>query len=127
GRAASLRQHPRPGDREAIGIEAEIAHQRHIVGIAMIVVARDVSGIIVADAAGRPQIDIPDAVGPTVAMRRAFDLEGRGGCAPDEAWTGGHKRWACTGTNGRMMQIADVEPLTGINPARLAGADRKSV
>ncbi len=40
-RAGSLRQHPRPADRESVRTQSELAHQRDVLRPAVVVVARD--------------------------------------------------------------------------------------
>ncbi len=39
----------RPGDREAVGVETELAHQRDVLAIAVVVVGGDVAGVAVED------------------------------------------------------------------------------
>src|SRR5207249_4535462 len=83
-RAGSLREHAAPGDAEAVGLEAELAHQRHIIRVAAIVVAGDITRIPVAHQAGRVREALPDARRGTVGERRAFDLMSRGRTTPQE-------------------------------------------
>ena len=82
--AAALGQDARPRDREAERVEAELAHQRDVVAVAVVEVARDRAVVAVPDLAGRGAEAVPDALAAAVFVRRAFDLV-RGGCrAPDE-------------------------------------------
>ena len=83
-RARALRQHARPGDRETIGADTDVAHQRDVLAPAMIVVAGDVAGVAVGDATRLMGKDIPDARSPTIFRDGAFDLVTRGGYAPHE-------------------------------------------
>ena len=87
--SAALGQHAAPGDAEAVGGEAEILHQRDIVAHAAVVVAGDGAAVAVVDAPGRARKAIPDAGASAIGQRRAFDLVGRRGAAPEEA---GRKR-----------------------------------
>src|SRR3974390_3186640 len=82
-RAASLRQRARPGDRKAISVHAELLHQRDIFAIAVIVVAGDVSGVVVLDLAS-VAVRVPHAQAAAILVRRALDLIARSGYAPDE-------------------------------------------
>ena len=82
-RTLAERQHPRPRHRKAISADTEIAHQRDVFRIAVIVVAGDVAGLAVVDMAGARK-RIPDAGAAAVLVRRAFDLIGRGRNTPDE-------------------------------------------
>ena len=82
--APALGQDARPGDREPERVEAELAHQRDVVAVAVVEVARDRAVVAVPDLAGRGAEPVPDAFAAAVFARRAFDLV-RGGCgAPDE-------------------------------------------
>ena len=83
-RPASRRHDARPGDGEPVGLHADPAHQRNVLGEAMVVVAGDIAGIAIGDAAGNPAIAVPDAGAPPVGRGGAFDLIARGRNAPDE-------------------------------------------
>ena len=82
--AASLRQHPRPRHRKAVGVDPELLHQRYVFAVAVIVIAGDVAGIAARDLAGQPGICVPDARPPSVLVGGAFDLIAGGGNAPNE-------------------------------------------
>ena len=74
-----------PRDREAIGLEAELLHQRDVALHSVVMVAGHVAGV----ALGRHQARIvaealPDARPGAVGQRRALDLIGGGGRAPQE-------------------------------------------
>ncbi len=84
-RPTSGRHDARPGDREAKRVEPEPAHQRNVVGIAVVEVAGDVPGVAVPDLARRRAEPIPHALASSVLVGRAFDLVRRGRRAPDEA------------------------------------------
>src|SRR5205085_2042095 len=83
--AGAARQHARPGDGEAVGGEAEVPHQRDVRLHAAVVVAGDVAGVAVAHGVRRVGEAVPDARAGTVGERRALDLVGGGGGAPEEA------------------------------------------
>jgi hypothetical protein len=68
---------PRPRDGKAVGIDTEIAHEADVFGIAMVVVAGDVTGIAVCDSSALPTLHIPDARPTTVLVGGAFDLIAR--------------------------------------------------
>ena len=82
--AAPLGKHARPRDREAERVEPELAHQRDVLAVAVVEVARDLAGVAVPHLAGRRAEAVPDALAAAVLVGRALDLvRGRGG-APDE-------------------------------------------
>jgi len=83
-RAGSLRDYTAPGDAEAVGLEAKLAHQRHILRVAAIVVAGDVTGITVTHQTGSVREALPDARRRTVGERGAFDLISRSRATPQE-------------------------------------------
>ena len=82
--AASLGQDPRPGDGEAIGLEAELLHEGDVVAPEVIVIAGHVADGAVPDPAGRPAEPVPDGFAASVPVGRALDLISGGGGAPDE-------------------------------------------
>ena len=63
GRAVAVGEHPWPGDREAIGLDAELLDQRNVFLVAMIVIVGAVAVGAVLDLAGRrlnlSQIEAP--------------------------------------------------------------------
>jgi len=82
--AAALRHDARPGDAESVVLHAEGGHQRDVVGHAVIVVAGNIHGAAVGDAAGLAAKRIPDARPAPVRGGGALYLDGRGGDAPFE-------------------------------------------
>src|SRR5689334_21208469 len=82
--AAATRQHPWPRHRKTIGVEAEATHQGNIFGIAMIVIAGDITGIAVTHAAFSETEPVPHTLDASVDARRALDLIGGAGGSPDE-------------------------------------------
>jgi hypothetical protein len=83
--SSSLRQHARPGQGEAVGLDPEVAHQCYVVAEAVVVVAGHVPAAPVEDGAGLLAEAIPDRLAAAVDRNRTFDLVGRGGRAPHEA------------------------------------------
>ncbi len=83
-RAAAVRQDARPRDREAERVDAELAHERDVVAVAVVEVARDLAVVAVSHFAGRRAEAIPDALAAAVLVGGAFDLVRRGCRAPDE-------------------------------------------
>src|SRR5206468_11034850 len=81
-RPSALGQDARPGGRQAIGADAELAHQRHILGPAMIMVARDITGVVAENRPGQTGEGVPDRRPPAVLPHRALDLIGRRRGAP---------------------------------------------
>ena len=83
-RAPTRRDDARPRDREAKRVEAELAHQRHVVGVPVVEVAGPLARVTVPDLPGGRAEPVPDALAAAVFVRGALDLvRGRGG-APDE-------------------------------------------
>ena len=83
-RPASVRHDPRPGDAEAIVLDAQVGHQLHVVLVAVVVIAGDVARVAAVGAAGGVAEGVPDARLAAVFRRGAFDLVGRGGRSPPE-------------------------------------------
>ena len=84
GPPASFRLHARPGHREAVGAQAHLAHQGHVVAGAMIVIVGGLTGAAVGDLARDGGEDVPNALAPPILMRRALDLIGARGRAPEK-------------------------------------------
>ena len=80
--AGALGQDARPGDREAVGVDAELAHQRDVgeILIAVIGVDRDVAGLLLADHrlgdAVAVGVDVPVGEALAVGLPTALDLVG---------------------------------------------------
>ena len=73
-----------PRDREAICAQPQVGHQLDVVAVAVVVVARDVPGVVVAHPPRGVREAIPDALSTSVFTGRALDLVGRGRGAPHE-------------------------------------------
>ena len=82
--SAPARDDARPRDREAERVEPELAHERDVVAIAVVEVARDRAVVAVAHLAGRRAEAIPHALAAAVLVRGALDLVRRRRRAPDE-------------------------------------------
>src|SRR5438445_10729047 len=83
-RALPGRQNAAPGDAEAVGVEPELAHQRDIVGEAVVLVAGDVARLAPHCTAGGVGKTVPDARACAVGERRALDLIGGRGRPPQD-------------------------------------------
>jgi len=83
-RAVAIGHDARPRQREAIGVEARRPHQRHVLGIAVVMVAGGGGGAAVLNAPGLAKA-VPDVAATPVLGQRALDLIGRGRGAPQEA------------------------------------------
>ncbi len=77
-----------PGDGEAIGRQAELGHQRDVVGHAVVVVAGDVAVVAVRDRTRGVREGVPDRRRAAVLVGGALDLVRRRGGAPEEARAG---------------------------------------
>ncbi|MET3989378.1 hypothetical protein ABID65_001004 [Bradyrhizobium sp. S3.9.2] len=84
GLARSIRKHPRPRNREAVGLDAERLNQRDVVLVAVIVLVGAVAGRAVLDLAGRVAENVPDRLAAAVLVDGALDLVGRGRRAPQK-------------------------------------------
>src|SRR4029434_619573 len=70
---------------EAIRVHAELLHQRDVLGVAPIVIAGNVAGIVVAEHPRRMRKALQDAGARAVGKRGAFDLIGGRRAAPEKA------------------------------------------
>ena len=83
-RAAADRQDARPADRQAVRIASQPAKQADILAPAVVVIARDVSGLAGRDRAWPPAERVPDRGSLPVGIMPAFDLVRGGGRAEEE-------------------------------------------
>jgi hypothetical protein len=74
-----------PRDAEAVGVEAELGHQRDVLRVPPVVIARDVARVAIGREAGAVREALPDARARAVGERRTFDLVCGGGGSPEEA------------------------------------------
>src|SRR5579875_1609217 len=82
--APARRQYPRPGDREAVGAQAELAQEREVGGPAVVVVAGHVAGGAPSGLPGRVAEAVPDRLAAAVLPHRALDLIRDCGGSPNE-------------------------------------------
>src|SRR5262249_44088424 len=80
-------KHPGPRDREPVAGDAELGHQRDILGEPVVVIVGDITVRVVDDRAGNAGEGVPDAGSTAVLEGRPFDLIGRGRRPPDEVVT----------------------------------------
>src|SRR5262249_4128409 len=78
---STLWEDARPGDREAIGVGANVFHKRHITSVAMVMIIGDIAGRSVPDVAGGMGISVPYRRPLAILLPRTLDLVG-GGCRP---------------------------------------------
>ena len=74
----------RPRDREAKGVEPQLADQAEVLRPSVVRVAGDRARVACHDVPGHVAEAIPDALAATVLAGRSFDLVGGRGRAPDE-------------------------------------------
>ena len=83
-RPASARLHARPRDGEPIGVEPQPSHQRDVLAIAVVVVARHVAGIPAERPSESVAERVPDGGSTAVFRGRPLNLVRRGGRPPEE-------------------------------------------
>jgi hypothetical protein len=92
--AATVRHHPRPRDAEAVGLQTERRHHRHVVVETVVVVAGQVAGVAVGHLALGVRERVPHALAATALLGGTLDLVAGGGCTPQEA-VGELESWSC--------------------------------
>ena len=93
-RPGAFRNDARPGDREAVGLDAEALDQVEILVQPVIVIAGDIAVVTAMDPARHVRERVPDRGLAAIGLRRALDLEGGGRHAEDEiAGKAGGKRF----------------------------------
>ena len=102
GRPGAAGLHPGPGDREPVRLQAQLGHQRDVVAVAVVVVARHVAGVPADDPARGVAEGVPDRRGAAVLGRRALDLVRGGRRAPEEAGREGQPGRARRGRRRRV-------------------------
>src|SRR6516225_3748003 len=80
----SFRQDARPRGRQTIGTDPQLAHQRHVLRPAMVMVASDVAVVTAENLAGEMAESIPDRRPAPVLCDGALDLVGRRRGAPQK-------------------------------------------
>src|SRR5262249_5026455 len=99
--AGSLREDPRPRDREPVGVRADLAHQRDVFLVAVVVVVGDVAVLVVVDVSRRVGERVPDRRALAVLVPGAFDLVRRRGDAPVEPVRKPARHWGLRLTRDR--------------------------
>ncbi len=74
--AGPLWQNARPGEREAVGVQVELGHERNIFSHPVIVVRRDLPRLALVGSSRRGGEAIPHRKGASIFMRRSFYLVG---------------------------------------------------
>src|SRR5580693_1746758 len=74
----------RPRERDSRGVQTEVLHQRDVVRVAVVEVARDVAGLARLNLAGGVREAIPDGFALVVYVPAALDLIRRAGGAPQK-------------------------------------------
>ena len=82
--SASFGHDARPGERKAVGVQAELLHARDVQSIAVVGVARDRARVSVPDLARGGAEGVPDARAAAVGLGCALDLVRRRCSTPDE-------------------------------------------
>ena len=103
--------HPRPRRREAVGLQPETLHERDVVAVAVVVIARDIAALPADDGPGNAREGIPDRRCPTVFEGCALDLVGGGGSTEEKALGEG------AGHSGHPFTAPAMMPLTSCLPA----------
>ena len=85
GRPIAFGKNPRPCDRKAIGLDAELFYQADVFLVAVIVIVGAIGRAVIGDPARRVGEGVPDRTAPAVFGDRALDLIGRGRRAPHKA------------------------------------------
>ena len=75
---------PGPRHRESVRPHPQAGHERHVLLVPVVLVARDVPGVPVTDRAGDPAERVPDGGAASVLVHRPLDLVGGRGDAPQE-------------------------------------------
>src|SRR5262249_14751812 len=83
--ADALGEDAAPADAEAIRLESQLAHERHVVAPSAVVIARDVPSLSVRRAAGGVRKPLPNARTGAVGERTAFYLVRRRRGAPEKS------------------------------------------
>ena len=84
GVAEAIREDPRPGDRETVGLHAQRLHELDVLREAMVLIDRDIAGLALGYLAGLVRKGIPDRGFASVLLGGAFHLVGSGGASPQE-------------------------------------------
>ncbi|GAA2165038.1 hypothetical protein GCM10010403_48700 [Glycomyces rutgersensis] len=92
GRSGAVGLDARPGDGEAVGVDAEGLHEGDVLVDPVVVVAGHGAGLAAPGLAGGRREGVPNGLAPAVLGRRALDLVGGRGGSPQEALGKGQLR-----------------------------------
>ena len=121
---APVRLHARPGDREAVGLDAQRRHQVQVLAPAVVVVARDVAGVAARHRARAAAERVPDRLAAPVLVDRALDLVRGHGDAEAEAER--ERARATAPARLRRCVIPSPRPRSGPSPATAGWRRRRS-
>ena len=83
-RPGSVRDDPGPRGGQVVCRDPRVGHERNVLGIPVIVVARDIAGFPVENAPGFVYESVPGRLTFAILVPRAFDLVRRCGHAPEK-------------------------------------------
>jgi hypothetical protein len=109
-RAEAVGLDPRPGDREAVGLDLQRLDQVEVLAPAVVVVAGDVAGLAADDVALLVDEAVPVRLAAAVLADGALDLVGRGGDAEAEAGRDRGRRRR--GRRGAGRRLRGAHPFT---------------
>src|SRR5215216_7855695 len=90
GTAAPCGKDARPGDREAVTADSELAHERNVVRVPMEVITGDIARVTIGDCAGGMAKNVPNRLSAATLADSTLDLIRRGGGAPHPVFGKGH-------------------------------------
>src|SRR5579883_3003125 len=82
----SRRQDAGPGEREAIGVQIKLSHERNVFRHAVVVICCYLACLALIRCTGRRRKVIPDGGSSSIFMGRALYLVSRGSGTPEKVW-----------------------------------------
>src|SRR5262249_13066678 len=70
----ALGEDPRPGNREAVRVGADVLDQRHVLLVPVVMIVGDVAVVVVLDVAGGVRVAVPDGLTLAILGPGALDL-----------------------------------------------------
>ena len=125
--AGAARLHPRPGDREPVGLQPQVLDVRDVLRPPVVVVVGDVAGVTVQHASRRVAVGVPDRRTTAAFLGSSLDLVGGGGRPPQkscgEGAGGAGHQWVLL-----VLRLRSAEPNGDPDTARHrpAGRGRRS-
>ncbi len=107
GRAGAVGLDPRPRHRQVVGVHAQPGHQRHVLAVAVVVVAGHVTGRTVGHPAGLVGERVPHRDAGAVLGGGAFHLVRGGGHAPDKPLGYDHGSHCSLSSDGHGRALGD--------------------